>query len=148
MEAIEQRKKTLLRVVQAVVAAQREYFESGPQALRPLPMTKVAEQLGVHVATVSRAVAEKYLGTPRGVVALRKFFSGGTTDAEGQEVSWDAIKAALLDIVSSEDKASPLSDDDLAAELKNRGLEIARRTVAKYRGQLDIPTGRLRKTHT
>lgn len=148
IEAIEQRKRTLLRVVQAVVAAQREYFDFGPQALRPLPMTKVADQLGIHVATVSRAVAEKYLSTPRGIVALRKFFSGGTTDAEGQEVSWDAIKAALLDVVATEDKKSPLSDDDLVEELKKRGLEIARRTVAKYRSQLDIPTGRLRKQHS
>ena len=111
-------------------------------------MTKVADQLGIHVATVSRAVAEKYLSTPRGIVALRKFFSGGTTDAEGQEVSWDAIKAALLDVVATEDKKSPLSDDDLVEELKKRGLEIARRTVAKYRSQLDIPTGRLRKQHS
>jgi RNA polymerase sigma-54 factor len=148
IEAIEQRKRTLLRVVQAVVAAQREFFDFGPQALRPLPMTKVADQLGIHVATVSRAVAEKHLSTPRGIVALRKFFSGGTTDAEGQEVSWDAIKAALLDIVENEDKKNPLSDDELVEELKKRGLEIARRTVAKYRSQLEIPTGRLRKQHS
>lgn len=147
MEAIEQRRRTLLRVVEAVVAAQREYFDFGPQALRPLPMTKVAEQMGVHVATVSRAVAEKYLQTPRGVVPLRKFFSGGTTTDEGEQMSWDAIKAALLDIIEKEDKKDPLSDDALADELKKRGIEIARRTVAKYRGQLNIPTGRLRKAH-
>ena len=147
MDAIEQRKKTLLRVVQAVVEAQREFFDFGPQALKPLPMTKVAEQLGIHVATVSRAVAEKYLQTPRGIVGLRKFFTGGTTNDEGDEVSWDAIKAALLEVVGVEDKAKPLSDDQLVDELKKRGLEIARRTVAKYRSQLNIPTGRLRKVH-
>jgi RNA polymerase sigma-54 factor len=147
LDAIEQRQRTVLRVVEAVVAAQREYFDYGPQALRPLPMTKVAEQLGIHVATVSRAVADKYLATPRGVVALRKFFTGGTTSDAGEEVSWDAIKAALQDVIDAEDKKNPLSDDQLADELKKRGLDIARRTVAKYRGQLGIPTGRLRKAH-
>lgn len=147
IDAIEQRKRTILRVIQVVVAAQREFFDYGPQSIKPLPMTKVAEQLGIHVATVSRAVAEKYLQTPRGIVPLRKFFTGGTLTDEGEEVSWEAIKAALSDIVANEDKAKPLSDDELADELKKRGLEIARRTVAKYRGQLGIPTGRLRKAY-
>lgn len=147
LEAIEQRKRTVLRVAEAVVAAQREFFDYGPQSIKPLPMTKVAEQLGIHVATVSRAVAEKYLQTPRGIVPLRKFFTGGTVNEEGEEVSWDAIKAALQDVLNHEDKRNPLSDDQLADELKKRGLEIARRTVAKYRGQLGIPTGRLRKAY-
>ncbi|MGD9688954.1 MAG: RNA polymerase factor sigma-54 [Phycisphaerales bacterium] len=147
LEAIEQRNRTILRVVEAVVEAQREFFDFGPQAIKPLPMTKVAEQLGIHVATVSRAVAEKYLQTPRGIVPLRRFFTGGTTTDEGEEVSWEAIKAALSDVIEKEDKKNPLSDDQLADELKKRGLEIARRTVAKYRGQLGIPTGRLRKAY-
>jgi RNA polymerase sigma-54 factor len=147
IEAIEQRKRTLLRVLEAVVAAQRDFFDYGPQSIRPLPMTKVAEQLGIHVATVSRAVAEKYIQTPRGVVPLRKFFTGGTTTETGEEVSWEAIKAALEEVIAAEDKKDPLSDDALADELKKRGFDIARRTVAKYRGQLDIPTGRLRKQH-
>lgn len=147
IEAIEQRKRTLLRVLEAVVAAQRDFFDYGPQSIKPLPMTKVAEQLGIHVATVSRAVAEKYIQTPRGVVALRKFFTGGTTTDAGEEVSWEAIKAALEEVIAAEDKKDPLSDDALAEELKKRGFDIARRTVAKYRGQLDIPTGRLRKQH-
>jgi RNA polymerase sigma-54 factor len=147
IDAIEQRNRTVLRVVEAVVEAQREYFDFGPQALRPLPMTRVADQMGVHVATVSRAVAGKWLATPRGMVELRKFFTGGTENAEGEAVSWDAIKAALQDVIQSEDKKNPLSDDQLAAELKKRGLEIARRTVAKYRDQLGIRSGRLRKAH-
>ncbi len=147
LEAIEQRQKTIKRVVDVVVAEQREFFDFGPQAIKPLPMTKVAERLGIHVATVSRAVAEKYLQTPRGVVALRKFFTGGTTTETGEEVSWDAIKAAMSEVVDGEDKSNPLSDDQIADELKKRGLEIARRTVAKYRGQLGIPTGRLRKAY-
>lgn len=147
IEAIEQRKRTLLRVLEAVVRHQRDFFDFGPQSIKPLPMTKVAEELGIHVATVSRAVAEKYVQTPRGVVALRKFFTGGTTTETGEEVSWEAIKAALEEVIAAEDKKDPLSDDALADELKKRGFDIARRTVAKYRGQLNIPTGRLRKAH-
>jgi hypothetical protein len=146
IDAVQQRKRTLLRVINVVVDAQRDVFEQGIQALRPLPMTLVAEQLGIHVATVSRAVAEKYIQTPRGVLPLRKFFTGGTQNEAGEDVAWDAIKAALKDVVDNEDKAKPLSDEQLVDELKKRGLEIARRTVAKYRDQLKIPPARLRKT--
>jgi RNA polymerase sigma-54 factor len=147
LDAVEQRSRTLLRVVNAVVAAQRDYFDLGPQSLKPLEMTAVAEQLGLHVATVSRAVADKHLLTPRGVVPLRGFFSGGTQTESGEEVSWDAVKAALKDVIDAEDKTSPLSDEALADEVKKRGIEIARRTVAKYRDQLGIPSARLRKVH-
>lgn len=146
IDAVEQRRRTLLRVIRVVVDAQREYFDYGPQSLRPLPMTQVAEQLGIHVATVSRAVSDKYLFTPRGVVPLRGFFSGGTQTHSGEEVSWDAVKAALKEIIDAEDKANPLSDDALAERLTEKGIDIARRTVAKYRDQLSIPPARLRKT--
>lgn len=147
LDAVEQRRRTLLRVINVVVAAQREYFDFGPQHLRPLPMTQVAEQLGIHVATVSRAVSDKYLLTPRGVVPLRSFFSGGTQTHSGEEVSWDAVKAALKEVIDAEDKQNPLSDDALAEALSKRGIEIARRTVAKYRDQLGIPSARLRKAY-
>lgn len=147
IDAVEQRRRTLLRVINVVVSAQREYFDYGPQSLRPLPMTQVADQLGVHVATVSRAVADKYLLTPRGVVPLRGFFTGGTQTDTGEEVSWDAVKAALKEVIDAEDRANPLSDDALAEELTKRGITIARRTVAKYRDQLGIPTARLRRTY-
>jgi RNA polymerase sigma-54 factor len=146
IDAVNQRKGTLLRVINVVVQEQREYFDYGPQALKPLPMTQVADQLGIHVATVSRAVAEKYIATPRGTIALRKFFSGGVQTDGGEEVAWDAIKVALREIVDGEDKKRPLSDEALVDELKKRGIEIARRTVAKYRDQLQIPAARLRKT--
>jgi RNA polymerase sigma-54 factor len=145
IEAVEQRRRTLQRVLNVVVDAQREFFDYGPQAIKPLPMTQVADQLGIHVATVSRAVADKHLLTPRGVVPLRRFFTGGTETASGEEISWDAIKATLQEVIDQEDKARPLSDDALAERLKERGIEIARRTVAKYRGQLGIPSARLRK---
>ncbi len=145
LDAVGQRRHTLLRVVKVVVDAQRDFFDYGPQALRPLPMTGVAEQLGIHVATVSRAVAEKYLLTPRGVVALRKFFSGGLATDGGSDMAWDAIKEALKGVIDAEDRAKPLSDEQLVTAMKDRGIEIARRTVAKYRDQLGIPTARLRR---
>jgi RNA polymerase sigma-54 factor len=149
IDAVNQRRHTLLRVVRAVVEKQRDFFDFGPQALKPLPMTLVAEELGIHVATVSRAVAEKYVSTPRGVLALRKFFSGGvqtkSTEGEGEDLAWDAIKAALEEVINAEEKSKPLSDEALVLELKKRGIEIARRTVAKYRDQLSIPAARLRK---
>ena len=145
IDAVDQRRKTLLRVINVVLDAQRDFFDEGPQSVRPLPMTQVAEQLGIHVATVSRAVSDKHLMTPRGVVPLRRFFTGGTVTDEGEEVSWDAIKAALQEVVDEEDKSKPLSDDKLAAALKDRGIEIARRTIAKYRAQLGIQSARLRK---
>ncbi|MBL0927974.1 MAG: RNA polymerase factor sigma-54 [Phycisphaerales bacterium] len=145
IEAVEQRRQTLLRVIGVVLDAQRDFFDLGPQAIRPLPMTQVADQLGIHVATVSRAVAGKYLQTPRGIFPLRKFFTGGTQTESGEDVSWEAIKAAMREVVDSEDRSRPLSDEAIAAELKKRGLDIARRTVAKYRDQLEIPPARLRK---
>jgi RNA polymerase sigma-54 factor len=145
IDAIGQRRNTLLRVINVVVDAQREFFDFGPQALKPLPMTQVAEQLGIHVATVSRAVADKHLLTPRGIVPLRKFFIGGMQTDSGEEVSYDTIKAALKEVVDHEDKSRPLSDEALVRALKERGIEIARRTAAKYRSQLGIPSARLRK---
>lgn len=147
IDAVNQRKHTLLRVVQAVVDAQRDYFDFGPQALKPLPMTLVAEQLGIHVATVSRAVSEKHLQTPRGVVPLRKFFSGGLQTESGEDMAWDAIKVALRDIIDHEDKKKPWSDEALVDKLQERGIDIARRTVAKYRDQLNIPAARLRREY-
>lgn len=147
LEAIEQRNNTLLRVSSVVVEAQREFFEQGEQALKPLPMTTVADQLGIHVATVSRAVSEKYVETPRGIFPLRMFFSGGTETEGGEAMSWAAVQAKLQKIIDAEDKASPLSDDALVEELKKAGIEIARRTVAKYRKQLNIPTARQRKEY-
>ena len=146
IEAIDLRHSTMLRVLRAVLVHQRDFFDYGPQALKPLPMTQVAEQLGVHVATISRAVAGKWIQTPRGVLPLRKFFTSGTETAAGEDVSWDAVKETLREIIEAEDKTNPLGDDKLAALLKERGIDIARRTVAKYRDQLGIPTAKLRKT--
>lgn len=147
IESINQRRNTLLRVVNVVLARQREFFDHGPQHLKPLPMIEVADQLGIHVATVSRAVSDKWMQTPRGLVPLRRFFSGGTETDTGRDMSWEAVKATLKEIIDAEDRANPLSDEALAAELKKRGIDIARRTVVKYRQQLDIPPARRRKTY-
>ena len=147
IDAIEQRNNTLLRVIAVVLEAQRDFLEQGPQALKPLPMTSVADQLGIHVATVSRAVSEKYMQTPRGIFPLRMFFSGGTESADGEAMSWTAVQAKLRQIIDEEDKSAPLSDDALVEKLKAQGIDIARRTVAKYRKQLNIPTARQRKEY-
>jgi RNA polymerase sigma-54 factor len=143
--AIQQRRDTIRGVVEEVFKVQKDFLLQGREALKPLPMADVAGIVGVHVATVSRAVAGKYVQTPRGIFPLRMFFSGGTTNAEGQDVAWDAVKVKLREIVDGEDKSKPLNDDELAAALQVGGLKIARRTVAKYRGLLDIPPARKRK---
>jgi RNA polymerase sigma-54 factor len=148
MDAIEQRKQTLLRVARAVVDYQKDFFDKGKLFLKPLPMATIAGQVGVHIATISRAVSGKYVQSPQGILPLRSFFSGGTEDDQGREMSYDAIKAKLQDIVDAEDKASPLSDDDLRKKLTEAGMgRIARRTVAKYRSILNIPTARFRKKY-
>jgi RNA polymerase sigma-54 factor len=146
IESIEQRRNTLLRVLRVVVEAQKEFLEHGPQYMKPLPMIGVADQLGIHVGTVSRAVAEKYIQTPRGIFPLRMFFTGGTENAEGEAMSWDAVKAKLGEIIANEDKGNPLSDDEIVIKLKEQGIELARRTVAKYRKIGGIPPARRRKT--
>ena len=143
--AIAQRRNTVRRVAEEVFNVQRDFLEHGDRALKPLPMATVADRVGVHVATVSRAVSGKYAQTPRGIFPLRMFFSGGTTRADGQDMAWDAVKAKLQDIVDGEDKSKPLNDDQLAGALSEAGLTIARRTVAKYRGLLDIPPARRRR---
>ncbi len=147
MEAIEQRRATLQKVIAEAVREQIAFFEQGPQALKPLTETEVALRLGVHVATVSRAVSDKYLDTPRGILPLRMLFSGGTTTAGGETLAWGAVQAKLKRIVEAENPKKPMSDDALVQELGKAGLTIARRTVAKYRDELGIPTARERKKH-
>jgi RNA polymerase sigma-54 factor len=145
LESIDQRRSTIERVIRAVVDAQQDFFEKGPEFLKPLPMIHVADQLGIHVATVSRAVSEKWIQTPRGIYPLRRFFSGGTTNSEGEDMSWDAVKEKLKIIIDNEDTGKPLSDDEIVDRLREQGINLARRTVAKYRKILNIPTARQRR---
>ncbi|MBN2182297.1 MAG: RNA polymerase factor sigma-54 [Sedimentisphaerales bacterium] len=148
MDAIEQRKSTLLKVARAVVKYQKDFFDRGQLHLHPLPMSKVADDVGVHLATVSRAVSGKYLQCSRGILPLRKFFSGGREDVNGQARSWEAIRAKLQQIIDAEDKTRPLSDDKIREKLAAAGIDdLARRTVAKYRKILNIPAARFRKKY-
>ena len=148
MDAIVQRKNTLLKVAASVVKHQREFFDKGKLFLRPLPMATVADEVGVHIATVSRAVAGKYVQCPQGVLPLRGFFSGGMAAADGTLQSWDAVRAKMQQIVDEEDKSKPLGDDEIRKKLEAAGAgKIARRTVAKYRKLLNIPTARFRKKY-
>jgi len=148
IDAIEQRKNTLLKVAKAVVKYQKEFFDKGDLYLRPLPMAKVAEDVGVHLATVSRAVAGKYIQCSWGILPLRKFFSGGMEDINGKGHSWQAIRAELQRIIDAEDKSKPLTDYQICRKLAEAGInKLARRTVAKYRKLLNIPAARFRKKY-
>jgi RNA polymerase sigma-54 factor len=112
-------------------------------------MQQIADQVGVHVTTVSRAVDDKWVQTPRGIFPLKRFFGGGTkNETTGEEVAWEVIKNKLLEIIGAEDKSNPLSDEDLVARLNETGYPVARRTVTKYRKMLDIPSSRQRKDWT
>jgi RNA polymerase sigma-54 factor len=118
----------------------------GRQILRLAATT--ADIVGVHVTTVSRAVDDKWVQTPRGIFPLKRFFGGGTQTASGEEVAWETIKQKLLEIVGGEDKGNPLSDEDLVSKLNESGYPVARRTVTKYRKMLHIPSSRQRKVWT
>ena len=145
IESIEQRRSTLLKVAKAIIAHQKNFLDKGPEAIEPLKMQEIADRVGVHVTTVSRAVDDKWVQTPRGIFALKRFFGGGTTAANGEEVAWETIKQKLLEILSKEDKQSPLSDEEIVEELSRSGFPVARRTVTKYRKALRIPSSRQRK---
>lgn len=148
MDAIEQRKATLLKVARAIVRWQHDFFARGKLHLKPLPMAAIAEEVGVHIATISRAVAGKYVQCPQGILPLRSFFSGGLEDEDGHQRSYDAVKAKLEEIVANEDKSNPFNDDDLRDKLAEAGMgHIARRTVAKYRKLLNIPTAKFRRKY-
>jgi len=148
IDAIAQRKGTLLRVAKSVVAHQKEFFDKGQLFLKPLPMSKIADELGIHIATVSRAVAGKYLQSPQGILPLRRFFAGGIQTEDGKSRSWHAVRAKLRQIVEQEDKAKPLNDDEIRKKMAEVGFHnIARRTVAKYRRLLNIPAARFRKKY-
>ncbi len=145
IEAIEQRRSTLTKVSQAIVDHQTSFLDNGPEFIEPLKMQQIADKVGVHVTTVSRAVDDKWMQTPRGIFPLKRFFVGGTTSADGEEVAWDKVRLKLQEIVDNEDKTKPLSDDALVDELAKAGITVARRTVTKYRKAMDIPSSRQRR---
>lgn len=139
VEALKKREETVTVIAQAIFDAQSDFFEKGLKGLKPLTMQEIADKVGVHTATVSRTVNDKYASTPRGTVELRRFFVAGSVTNDGTMVSKDAVFDALKAIVDGEDKAKPLSDDKISALLNEKGFKVARRTVAKYRDKLGIP---------
>jgi RNA polymerase sigma-54 factor len=148
MESIEQRRNTLEKVTRAIIQHQRAFLDRGPEHIEPLKMQQIADQVGVHVTTVSRAVDDKWVQTPRGIFPLKRFFGGGTQTNTGEEVAWETIKQKLLEIIGGEDKSNPWSDEDLVAKLQEAGYPVARRTVTKYRKMLNIQSSRQRKVWT
>ena len=146
IHAIQQREQTLTRTMEAIIALQRPFFLEGDEALlRPLILKDVAEHTGYDISTISRATISKYVQTPFGIFPLRYFFSDGITNAEGEEVSVKEVHNILKELVAAEDKASPLTDEQLVEALAQRGFKVARRTIAKYRDQLHIPVARMRR---
>ena len=148
MEAIEQRRNTLRKVAQAIVDYQQPFLDEGPEHIVPLKMQQIADQVGVHVTTVSRAVDDKWIETPRGLFPLKRFFVGGTVGHDGEDVAWDRIRLKLQELVDQENKAKPYSDDDLVKQLSEHGMKVARRTVTKYRKKMGIPSSRQRRDWT
>ncbi len=145
IESIEQRRATLMKVSQAIVDYQTKFLDNGPEFIEPLKMQQIADQVGVHVTTVSRAVDDKWIETPRGIFPLRRFFAGGTQTEDGEDIAWDRIRIELQKLVDHEDKSDPLSDDEIVKRMGAAGLKVARRTVTKYRQKMGIPSSRQRK---
>ena len=145
IQAIEQRRQTMLKVMNYIVDRQREFFEKGVQYLKPLTLREVAEVINMHESTVSRVTNEKFVQTPRGVLPLKFFFSSGLATSDGDDVSARGIKAQLEKLVQDEDPKHPLTDQAIVNILRESGVQIARRTVAKYRDQLGVLSARMRK---
>jgi RNA polymerase sigma-54 factor len=145
IQAIEQRRQTMLKVMNFIVDRQRDFFEKGIEYLKPLTLREVAEVINMHESTVSRVTNEKYVQTPRGVLPLKFFFSSALSTASGEEASARSIRAKLEKMVGEENTAKPLTDQQIVHLFQEQGIQIARRTVAKYRDQLGILPARMRK---
>lgn len=147
IDSIEQRQRTIERITREIINAQKQFFEEGVSHLKPLTMTQIAEVVGVHETTVSRAIANKYIRTPHGVFDFKYFFTPGYQAESGASVSNTSVKEMIADLINMEDKAAPLSDQELVAKLQEKGITIARRTVAKYREELGILPSNLRRDY-
>ncbi|MBI4616122.1 MAG: RNA polymerase factor sigma-54 [Planctomycetes bacterium] len=146
IDSIVQRQQTLYNVASELVNSQKAFLDHGLSHLRPLKMQDVADKLGIHVSTVSRAIAEKYMQTPRGIFPMKFFFSGAVKTQDGDE-SRVRVKQRVQEVIESEDRANPLSDDEIADKMKAQGIDIARRTVTKYRKALGIASSRQRREY-
>ncbi len=147
IDSIEQRQRTIERITREILKAQMPFFEHGVAQLKPLTMTQIAEVVGVHETTVSRAIANKYIRTPHGVFEFKYFFTPGYQNDSGASVSNTSVKEMIADLVAAEDKAGPFSDQELVVKLQEKGINIARRTVAKYREELGILPSNLRRDY-
>lgn len=145
IQAVRQRQRTIYDIARAIVDYQKDFMENGPTRLRAMKMQTIADLIGVHISTISRAIKGKYVQTPWGTFAMRFLFTGGVERSDGQLESRRNIYREIGELIESEDKVKPLSDSDIARVLRERGLDIARRTVTKYREQERIPSSRLRK---
>src|SRR5207237_3908273 len=142
---IEHRRQTIYRVVDCIVRRQREFLDHGVQFLKPMMLKDVAEDIGMHLSTISLTVNRKYAHTPQGVIELRRFFTEGMTNEEGEEVSTRIIKLRIKKLIEEEDSKNPITDDQIVKILMKEGIKLSRRTVAKYRDQMQIPGSRERK---
>src|SRR5947208_865333 len=147
IRSIHQRQQTIINIAQQIVSRQRDFIEHGPSHLKPMTMAEVAEAVGVHETTVSRAVSGKYMATPQGVFEMKYFFTGGYQTATGESLSNTSVKQAILDLVKHESGSAPLSDHEIVEILSERGIPIARRTVAKYRSELNILPSHMRRKY-
>ena len=147
IDSIEQRQRTIERITREIINAQKEFFENGVSGLKPLTMTQVADVVGVHETTVSRAIANKYIQTPHGVFEFKYFFTPGYQAESGAAVSNTSVKEMIADLINMEDTSAPLSDQELVAKLQGKGITIARRTVAKYREELGLLPSNLRRQY-
>ena len=145
INAIQQRRTTMLKVANYLVRAQMDFFEHGSSHLRPMVLQDVADAVEMHVSTISRVSNGKYMQTPHGVFELKYFLDSRVSTDDGEDVSARSVKDKIARMVADEDKAKPLSDQEIADRLGEDGLKIARRTIAKYRDQLKIPSQRYRK---
>lgn len=147
IRSIEQRRRTLYNVVEALVELQKDFFDQGPKHIKPLTMKKLADKVGIHESTVSRAIANKYVDTPHGLFGLRTFFSASITAADGEDIAASKVKGEIRELVSREDTSQPLSDQALTDILNKRGITVSRRTVAKYREEMGILSSAKRKRY-
>ena len=147
IRSIHQRQQTIMNIAQQIVSRQRDFLEHGPSHLKAMTMAEVAEAVGVHETTVSRAVSGKYMATPQGVFEMKYFFTSGYQTATGESLSNTSVKQAILDLVKHESGSAPLSDHEIVEILSERGIPIARRTVAKYRSDLNILPSHMRRKY-
>ena len=147
IKSLHQRQQTILNIAKEIVKRQRDFMDKGVAYLKPLTMVQVAEVVGVHETTVSRAVSAKYMETPQGIFEMKYFFTSGIQTANGVGVSNTSVKGMISEMIKTEQTSKPLSDEEIVRFLDQKGIKIARRTVAKYRSELNILPSHLRKVY-